>query len=440
MKKNLLRIISSLLISASTVYVSAADKNPDWPKGINPETLLDNSDLEPDLNQTGFVDLFNGNDLTGWTVQGGRMLFEAQDGSILGTQVKGQPNGFLCTDKTYTDFIFTTEFKWEVLGNSGIMFRSGLKEQANNSSKRVFGYQSEMDDKERRWTGGIYGEAMGGWKYPLSKPEAHAAARAAIKDHSSWNRMTIYAKGPLIKTWINGVPCAHLINEERSEGIFGLQVHAGARGTIHWRNLRIKELAGASAWTDLFADGDFSQWVSTKGGEVPEGWQIENGVVHRVADQRPGYITTKALYENFELAFDWKISEGGNSGVKYRTIKGLGLEYQVLDDDKHKDSKNKTHRAASLYELAAAPDDKPLRAVGEWNQARIVARGPTLEHWLNGVKVVEVNQDSALWTEQFAHSKYRKNEGFGFGAGNILLQDHGDEVWFRNLRIRNLQH
>ena len=247
-------------------------------KGIDPTSLPLNTDIEPDLSQAGFIELFNGKDLSGWTMRGGQMIFEAKDGAIIGTTVKGQPNSFLCTDANYSDFIFTSEFKWEVLGNSGIMFRAGTKPPDEKGFERVFGYQSEMDNKDRRYTGGIYGEAMGGWKYPLSKPKEHAAARAAIVDHMAWNRVTIYAKGNEIKTWINGVPCSNLVNDERSEGFFGLQVHSGAQGTIHWRNIKLKDLSDAPQAVDLFASGDFSawsknQWRTCRATVVHSGWR-----------------------------------------------------------------------------------------------------------------------------------------------------------------------
>jgi len=186
----------------------------------------------------------------------------------------------------------------------------------------------------------------------------------------------------------------------------------------------------------LFQKDNFSQWTKVNGDPVDVGWGIKKGVVHRKA--RGGDIITKEKFKDFELTFEWKISEAGNSGIKYRTRGSLGLEYQVLDDLKHRHNKNPTHRAASLYELVAAPDSKPLKKVGEWNKGRILAKGNQIEHWLNGEKVVEITWGTDDWKKKFQKSKYRKNEGFGSWEGPILLQDHMDPVWFRNLMIKRL--
>ena len=186
----------------------------------------------------------------------------------------------------------------------------------------------------------------------------------------------------------------------------------------------------------LFSKDDFSQWTKVNGDPVDVGWAIKKGVVHRNA--RGGDIITKEKFKDFELTFEWKISGAGNSGIKYRTRGSLGLEYQVLDDRKHRDNKNPTHRAASLYELVAAPDSKPLKKVGNWNKGRIVAKGNQIEHWLNGEKVVKVTWGTDDWKQRFQKSKYHKNEGFGSWGGPILLQDHNDPAWFRNLMIKRL--
>jgi len=187
---------------------------------------------------------------------------------------------------------------------------------------------------------------------------------------------------------------------------------------------------------DLFEKDDFSQWTNVKGKPVGKGWEINNGVIHRKS--MSGDIITKEKFKDFELTFEWKISEAGNSGIKYRTRGRLGLEYQILDDQKHRDNKNPTHRAGSLYELVAAPDSKPLRPVSSWNKGRIVADGKRIQHWLNGEKVVEVTWGTDNWKEKFQKSKYRNNDGFGSWEGSILLQDHNDPVWYRELRVKHL--
>ena len=187
---------------------------------------------------------------------------------------------------------------------------------------------------------------------------------------------------------------------------------------------------------DLFASNDFSQWTKVDGGTVGFGWRVKEGIIHRW--MLSGDIITKEKYKDFELSFEWKISEAGNSGIKYRSRGRLGLEYQILDDKNHRDNKNPTHRAGSLYDLVAAPDSKILNPLDEWNKGRILAKGNQIKHWLNGEKVVEINWGSQVWNNQFQKSKYAKHDGFGNWEGPILLQDHMDPVWFRNLKIRRL--
>ncbi len=246
MKKPFLLCLMAGLCLNSMVAQDKAP-NPDWPKGIDPATLALNEEPEPAFSGDGFIELFNGKDLTGWVVLGGEMPFVVNNGEIVGTCVKGvHPNSYLCTEKTYTDFIFTTEFKWDIPGNSGIMFRAGAREPDKKGIRRVYGCQSEMDPTERGWTGGIYGEAMKGWIYPLSRTEEHEKARKAVQELTEWNRMTIYARRNVLRTWINGVPCAYSLNDLCKEGFFGLQVHQGPEGTIRWRNIRVKELHPAT--------------------------------------------------------------------------------------------------------------------------------------------------------------------------------------------------
>ena len=206
-----------------------------------PEDMLLNTDSEPELTD-GFIPLANGRDLSGWTPKGGTCNFEAKDGLVVGTCLPGSGSTYLCTDNAdFTDFIFTCDMKWEVDGNSGVMFRAQTK--PGRKVETVFGPQAEMEGitGDRFWSGGIYGQSCGGYFYPLWLTD-HKEARAAL-DRTGWNRLTIMAKGNVVKTWVNGVPAAHWVDDGTyTEGFFGLQIHKGAKGTVLWRKVRVKEL------------------------------------------------------------------------------------------------------------------------------------------------------------------------------------------------------
>ncbi|NBB80171.1 MAG: DUF1080 domain-containing protein [Verrucomicrobia bacterium] len=403
---------------------------------VAPEEALLNTDPEPDLNDPAFVDLYNGEDLSGWIPRRGECTFEATGDKIVGTVVRGSQSTYLSTEREdYDDFIFTAELYWEVNSNSGIMIRA--QREPGDKFERVFGPQVEMEGfGERGWSGGIYGQSIGGWRYPMWL-EAHAEARQALKE-GAWNRVTILCEGPTIKTWINGVPAAHWKTEKYREGYIGLQIHSGKKGEVHFRNIRIKELeSDEMGWMDLFESGDFSAWQRGNGKEVSSNWSIEDGIIHR-SGLIAGSIVTRQSYEDFELRFHWKISEAGNSGVKYRFRDGLGPEYQILDDARHRDGAKENRRTASLYDVVPADLEKPLRKPCEWNAARIIANGPRLQHWLNGVKVVDTTVGSEAWNTMFAQSKFPERPDFATGAGRIQLQDHRDKVWFKEVHIREL--
>lgn len=436
-------LLPLILLSTSSVYLTAHqidESQQNWvkryerqTKKVAPEEALINTDSEPDL-ANGFTNLYNGENLEGWVIRGGTCTFEPAGESIIGTCIPGSPSTFLSTEKEdYTDFIFTVEVKWEVEGNTGVMFRS--QRRPGKKFETVYGLQCEIEEssKNRGWSGGIYGQSAGGWRYPLWL-DAHKEARTAI-DPDGWNRVTIMTVGTTVKTWVNGIPAAHWINEEYEQGFFGLQIHSGRKGVVHFRNIKVKELT--SAEEDLFLSGDFSNWTNLNGGPIGKGWTIQDGVIYR-GGLRPGDIITKKHYKDFDLSFDWKISEAGNSGIKYRARRALGPEYQILDDINHEDNKKASHRSASLYDLVAAPDSKTMKPVGEWNHGRILAQGNRLQHWLNGQKVVDIEVGSDEWVSIFPKSKYHEHETFGTWTGPILLQDHLDPVWYRNVRIKEL--
>lgn len=170
-------------------------------------------------------------------------------------------------------------------------------------------------------------------------------------------------------------------------------------------------------------------------------WVVEDGCL--VPKGRPRELITTAEYGDFELRFDWKIAKGGNSGVMYRVEKQYhpptsGPEYQLLDDQAHGDGHHEDRRTASAYAIFA-PQGAAPKPPGEWNTGRIVVKGPRVEHWLNGVKVLDYEIGSPEWTARVAGSKFARQKQYGRAArGHIVLQDHGSPVWFRNLKLRVL--
>jgi len=216
-------------------------------------------------------------------------------------------------------------------------------------------------------------------------------------------------------------------------------------------------------WRLLFDGKTLNGWRAYDPQNDPaKSWSAADGCLHNAKnDGRPGSgggdIVTVDQFTDFDFRFDWRISRGGNSGVKYFVLERLGApgavmyvgddgrsavghEYQVLDDAEHPDAKNGPLRqAGSLYSLVPPTDAKRLRPVGEFNESRILVQGKHVEHWLNGARIVQYELESPALREAIEKSKYKDVPGFGTKfRTRLLLQDHGDEVWFRNLRIRSL--
>jgi hypothetical protein len=218
-------------------------------------------------------------------------------------------------------------------------------------------------------------------------------------------------------------------------------------------------VAQSSQWRPLFDGKTFDGWRGLGYDSVPSAhWKIEDGAIKkiprgqvaRMPDGQPaagGDLMTKETFRDFELAWEWKIGPGGNSGVKYNVSEqlsvaaspnhaALGFEYQLLDDSLAEDNKIPSHRAGALYDMIAPAADVVKRA-GEWNESRLVYRGNHGEHWLNGKKIVEFEMATPRFDSLLAKSKYRHIRNFADRrAGHIVLQDHGEEVFFRNIRIR----
>ncbi|WP_066631517.1 3-keto-disaccharide hydrolase [Labilibacter marinus] len=428
--------------------------------------------------------LFNGKNLKGWKTLVGEAEFKVEDGVIVGTSKSGTPSTWLATKNDYTNFILEYEF---VLGeglNSGVQFRS----QYNEEKKHFFGPQVEADDSERAWTAGIYDQGRKGWRYPL---EYNPAAKKALK-RGEWNKVKVIAYENRIVTWMNGVNVANLIEESVETGFIALQVHAAGKNKDgvqnKWRNISITELDEEPSFADTTApvvsylknqlteeqkkdgwkllwDGKTAEgWRGAKKDNFPEnGWTMEDGIlmVHASGggeSAHGGDIVTTRPYKNFILEVDFKFAKGANSGIKYfvdtdlNKGKGsaIGCEFQILDDKNHPDAKKgvgSKRTIGSLYDLIKADSRlfvhglKPLKYVnnGQWNRARIEVTGSKVKHVLNGCTVVEYERGTQQWKALVAYSKYAKWPNFGEAEeGLILLQDHGDDVEFKNIKIKEL--
>lgn len=427
--------------------------------------------------EPGWVSLFNGKDLKGWKQLNGKAKYEVKDGAIVGTSVLNTPNSFLTTEKDYGDFIFECDVMVDDKLNSGIQFRSLSKPDFKDG--RVHGYQCEIDPSDRAWSGGIYDEGRRGWLYPL---DGNQEGRKAFK-RNAWNHYRIEAIGNTIRTFVNGIQTAHLIDDLTASGFICLQVHsigkAELEGTqVKWKNIKIKttdlqpklvtktihvvnlipntlnKVESEQGFKLLFDGKDASQWRAYGQQGLPQGrWQFGNGAItitkKTEGAQGGGDIMTKEKFGPvFDFKFEFKMTEAANSGIKYFIEEldgkksGFGPEYQVLDDAKHPDAKNGVagnRTLASLYDLI--PAEKPrnsIRPIGEWNSGRIVSLADgTVQHYLNEQKVVEYKRGDAIWRALVARSKFKDDSTFGLAkSGHLLIQDHSDEVSFRSLRVK----
>ncbi len=433
---------------------------------------------------SGWTALFDGKTLHGWHKLAGDAHFTVEKGMIVGSPVLNSGNTFLATDKEYRNFILELDIKVENDKlNSGVQTRSHYDPAGHNGKGLVYGRQVEVDPSSRKWSGGIYDEGRRGWLYPLS---LDTNAQNAFKVNE-FNHYRIECIGNETKTWVNGVPAADLVDTLDPKGFIALQVHmisdaAEAGKKVYFKNIRIK--TGDIAVTQ-FPPGIFvvdfvpnhltsyeqrTGWKLLFDGKTSKGWRgaylkgfpkkdwvVRNGTITVLQSEgkeggEGGDIVTDGEYKAFDLSFEFKLTPGANSGVKYfvklsehNTGSAIGLEYQVLDDSLHPDAKlgrNGDRTLASLYDLI--PSNKPksiIRPIGEWNFGRIVVYpNNKVEHYLNGIKVLEYFRGSKEYRDLVKISKYIIWKNFGEAPeGHILLQDHGNTVSFRSIKIKELK-
>jgi hypothetical protein len=443
--------------------------------------ILFNVAVTPVSAADPWVSLFDGKTLKGWESKGGNAVYTVQDGQIVGTTVLDTPNTFLCTRQYYSDFILELEFKADNALACGIQIRSNSYPEYNDG--QVHGYQVTIDPSGRAGSGGIYDEGRRGW---LNTLDRNTAALKAFKK-SEWNTFRIEALGDTLKTWINGVPAAHLYDTRTRSGFIALLVHSIGRDKaieglhVYWRNIRIIydnpagyadslplavqsvdnklcDIEQSQGFKFLFDGKTSNGWRGAKLDGFPEsGWMIRDGILTVLESgggesAAGGDIITTNKYSDFELHLDFKLTPGANSGIKYfvdpELNKGpgssIGLEYQLLDDQRHPDATLGNHQdsrqLACLYDLIRANNNKLPNPIGDWNHAVVISKGNHVEHWLNDRKVLEYERKTPEFRQLIVESKYKDWPGFGeWNQGYILLQDHGNQVSFKNIKIRELK-
>jgi hypothetical protein len=381
-------------------------------------------------DKLGFVDLFNGKDLTGWTQRNGTATYRVEGDSIVGTTTPGSPNSFLCTDKLYGDFELTFDVKVDTELNSGVQIRS--QSEGDTPEGRVNGPQVEIATNGT--AGYIYGEAAGGWMTPDDKRKPHQVFR-----DGEWNSYRIVAFGNRIETWVNGEPIADLVHEQRykshPKGFIALQVHGIGSNQgpyeVRWQNLKLRDL---SEFKPLYNGKDLTGWKTT-GNWIP---QEDGSLLIKPRDGEQGwqrydaYLWSEKKYKDFVLDVEYSYPPGGNSGVYFRVADrsdpvAQGIEAQILDCSE-KTEPLTSHDHGGIVGTDAAPTKNMSRPPGVWNRMVVTCIDNHLQVELNGEQIIDTQLDQTAM-------KDRPLEGY------IGFQDHGqpNDIRFRNIRIREIE-
>jgi hypothetical protein len=362
--------------------------------------------------------LFDGRTLKGWKQLGGKALYEAKNGAIVGTSVPGTPNSFLCTEKIYGDFILQFEVKVDAPLNSGVQIRSSSLNQYRKG--RVHGYQVEVDTSERAFSGGIYDEARRGWLNDLKDNEP---ARKAFEPND-WNRYRIVAIGDSIKTRVNGIRAADLVDSMDLTGFIGLQVHSVKEKeplTVRWRRLRIKDL-GSHVWVPLFDGSSLQGWHALPGGK----WDVQDGVIVGTSakdEKLHGLLVSDKRYGDFTVRLKFKAIQG-NSGFYFRADKvesNVGVHGFQAEIDVSNDIGGLYETGGRAWVTKPSPEEvKKYFKPGQWNQMTVSAHDRRIVVHVNGHKTAELKDDP------------------GRTQGHLALQMHGGQdmhVMFKDIEV-----
>lgn len=373
----------------------------------------------------GFVDLFNGRNLDGWTQRNGTATYRVEGDAIVGKTSNGSPNSFLCTDKLYGDFELKFDVKVDRELNSGVQIRS--QSVGGKLEGRVNGPQVEISLDGM--AGYVYGEAAGGWMTPDADRKPHQN----FKD-GEWNSYHVVAYGNTIQTWINGQQVSDLTHEDKfkthPKGFIGLQVHGIPKDKgpyeVRWRNLKLRDLSG---FKTLYNGKDLTGWKTT-GNWLP---QKDRSLL---IQPRPGekgwqrydaYLWSEKKYKDFVLDVEYTYPPGGNSGVYFRVGDRndpveKGIEAQILDSSGKKGPLTHHDHGGIIRTVGASKNMS--RPPGEWNRMVVTCVGSHLQVELNGEQIIDTQLDEGAM-------KDRPLEGY------IGFQDHGEpnNLHFRDIRI-----
>ncbi|MFO7937934.1 MAG: DUF1080 domain-containing protein [Kiritimatiellia bacterium] len=409
--------------------------------------------------------LFDGRTLNGWEQHGGKAVYKVVGNTIVGTSAPDTPNSFLCTEKEYGDFVLEYEYFPHATLNCGVQFRSRIREK----NDRVWGYQCEIDPSDRKWSAGIYEEAGRGWLFPVESAQSQAAYKPG-----EWNKVRIVCRGPVIRTYLNNIPVAAMIDNGNRQGIIGLQVHGvGDNKTpmsIRWRNLRIKELDSSKTAEVIAADTDTTGALPPRGADIMlapgkglEAWRLrpekvpwmnkyEKGNLQWTVDKEKGVATPKPFAGSMDTKKHFgtqhihvefctpPMNEGdspetsGNSGVY---IQGR-YELQICNSYGLKTASN---LCGGLYKQRV-PDVNAAGKPGEWQTYDIYF----IPAKFDGNKKTDNARLSAKLNGRWIH---RNIEITGpTGSGNretpgvmpLRLQEHQHRVKFRNVWVGDIDN